>query len=182
MSKKNNLKDFLTDVARAIKIKVPDVATPINPQYFSNIVRSISGGGGEEEYDGKNTPLGVKPTSETWLLNETIDTTKSVNITSNISCTINLLTNNQGNYISLTGDYLVVSGGVGGPYALSADSSGNKLVYYDALGGWNSFYNNAYYKFSDTSKLRTITFLIPPTGDLLNWLQANGTKQSPPVI
>lgn len=58
MSKKNNLKDFLTDVAHAIKTKVPDVATPINPQDFSNIVRSISGGGGEEEYNGENTPLG----------------------------------------------------------------------------------------------------------------------------
>ena len=57
MSKKNNLKDFLTDVAHAIKIKVPDVATPINPQDFSNIVRSISGGGGEEEYKGESTPL-----------------------------------------------------------------------------------------------------------------------------
>lgn len=176
MSKKNNLKDFLTDVAHAIKIKVPDVVTPINPQYFSNIVRSISGGGGEEEYDGKNTPLGVKPTSETWLLNETIDTTKSVNITSNISCTINLLIDNQGTYISKSGTTINVFGGAGGPYIIDVDSSGNRLVYYDPLGGWNSQYDSSYYKTNDTSKLRTITFAIPPTGELLMWLQANGTK------
>lgn len=68
MSKKNNLKDFLTDVAHAIKTKVPDVATPINPQDFSNIVRSISGGGGEEEYNRENTPLGDSdPAAGTFL-------------------------------------------------------------------------------------------------------------------
>lgn len=118
-----------------------------------------------------------KPSSETWLLNKTIDTNKSVNITSNISCTINLLIDNQGTYISKSGTTINVFGGSGGPYIIDVDSSGNRLVYYDALGGWNSQYDESYYKTNDTSKLRTIIFATPPTGDLLTWLQANGNKQ-----
>ena len=45
MAKSNNLKDFLTDVADAIR-EVEGSADPINPQDFSAMIRAISGGGG----------------------------------------------------------------------------------------------------------------------------------------
>lgn len=34
----------------------------------------------------------------------------------------------------------------------------------------------------ENQKYRTVTFATPPTGDLLTWLQANGTKQSTPTL
>lgn len=157
MSKKNNLKDFLTDVAHAIKTKVPDVATPINPQDFSNIVRSISGGGGEEEYDGKNTPLGVKPTSETWLLDKQLDSFDLPNFS------VNFISNGI-DFVSFDATTIPIG----------TDTFKIQMYYHNASSTLvydSSWLDEAY---------RTITFLIPPTGDLLNWLQANGTKQSPP--
>lgn len=39
---------------------------------------------------------------------------------------------------------------------------------WDSDGGWAGVSSQAY---------RTITFLEPPTGDLLTWLQANAVKQ-----
>lgn len=44
-------------------------------------------------------------------------------------------------------------------------STGGDAVYTTKPANW---YNEAY---------RTLTFATPPTGDLLTWLQANGTKQ-----
>ena len=47
----------------------------------------------------------------------------------------------------------------------------NTGIYYDDTQIWNStddYISEAY---------RTITFATAPTGDLLTWLQANGTKQ-----
>ena len=44
MSKQNNLTDFLTDVANAIRTK-KGTSLPINPQNFSSEIASISGGG-----------------------------------------------------------------------------------------------------------------------------------------
>lgn len=43
-------------------------------------------------------------------------------------------------------------------------------IYYDVIKVWNTdvWINEAY---------RTITFLEPPTGDLLTWLQSNAVKQ-----
>lgn len=46
------------------------------------------------------------------------------------------------------------------------DASGDRIVVY--LGDFNRWDNQAY---------RTITFLEPPTGNLLTWLQTNGVKQ-----
>lgn len=45
MAKNDNLKDFLVDVAEAIREKEGS-ADPINPQEFSDRIRAISGGGG----------------------------------------------------------------------------------------------------------------------------------------
>lgn len=46
------------------------------------------------------------------------------------------------------------------------DDSGNTTYVYDyEISRWE---NQSY---------RTLTFTTPPTGDLLTWLQANGTKQ-----
>lgn len=49
MSKQNNLTDFLTDVANAIRDKKDYPSTQkINPQYFANQIKSIQGGDGEQ--------------------------------------------------------------------------------------------------------------------------------------
>lgn len=51
-----------------------------------------------------------------------------------------------------------------GAYGISFDGS----YVYNTSGSITGWHNEAY---------RTITFLEAPTGDLLTWLQANGTKQ-----
>ena len=49
MAKNNNLKDFLTDVADAIREK-KGTTDKINPQNFSDEIKNISGGGLEMKY------------------------------------------------------------------------------------------------------------------------------------
>lgn len=62
------------------------------------------------------------------------------------------------------------------------DGDGDNMVYYNATTGntelaygfpGSMLGNNVW----NDQKYRTITFQTPPTGDLLTWLQANGTKQ-----
>ena len=86
-------------------------------------------------------------TGETWVLNETFDSGGQEN-----SFTTNFVSNNT-NYTSL-------SYGSNPRDHITYDSTD---VYFN--GSWS---NPAY---------RTITFETAPTGDLLTWLQANGTKQ-----
>lgn len=45
---------------------------------------------------------------------------------------------------------------------------------YDATSTWNKG------EWQSGEAYRTLTFVTPPTGDLLTWLQANATKQSAP--
>lgn len=97
----------------------------------------------------------VEPTSETWLLNDALDDT------SLIFTDINFVSNNV-SYTGIARDYnpgedfdvLIYSSG---------PSSDNFTAY--SNGSWTNQAN------------RTITFSTPPTGELLMWLQANGTKQ-----
>lgn len=58
------------------------------------------------------------------------------------------------------------------------------LVYYIGPGGWSPNGDDVIVCDEDTEVItfanqayRTITFLEPPTGDLLSWLQNNGVKQ-----
>lgn len=62
------------------------------------------------------------------------------------------------------------------------DGDGDNMVYYNATTGntelaygfpGSMLGNNIW----NDQKYRTITFSTPPTGNLLTWLQANGTKQ-----
>ena len=88
-------------------------------------------------------------TGETWVLNESIDpTTDGSTPTHNVA-----FVSNDTNFTSIT---------IGKKECLTYDST----IAYD----WNelSWASQAY---------RTITFETAPTGDLLTWLQANGTKQ-----
>ena len=95
----------------------------------------------------------AEPSSgETWVLNETINATDGLNTA------ISFSSNNQSfdtfytHYSPLKEEYVI-------DYILNS-------IHYNAYNnGWT---NEAY---------RTITFETAPTGDLLTWLQANGTKQ-----
>ena len=54
------------------------------------------------------------------------------------------------------------------------------LQYNDVVvngGTWNNSLNRPNWTGWTNETYRTITFATPPTGDLLTWLQANGTKQ-----
>lgn len=92
--------------------------------------------------------LAPKASGETWVLNEWLDTTL-------FSYSVNFLCNN------ITYNSILRREGKGGAIKMYY---GNTSVMADTA----SWYNQAY---------RTITFLEPPTGNLLTWLQANGTKQ-----
>jgi hypothetical protein len=91
-------------------------------------------------------------TGETWLLNNDLSSAN------NISVDVNFISNNtectKFNYTSSKGGILT--------YIVKATTEA--MVVYTA--SWNS---TAY---------RTVTFETAPTGDLLTWLQANGTKQA----
>lgn len=60
MSKQNNLTDFLTDVANAIRAKKGSTDL-INPQNFSAEIASISGGGGLEIVEMTETTATIEP-------------------------------------------------------------------------------------------------------------------------
>lgn len=95
---------------------------------------------------------------ETWVLNENPD----------LSSKFDYIINFNSNDTEFT---RIRSGGVLAPGATNHD-----LIYLNATehpavvysGEFNRWYDQAY---------RTITFLEPPTGELLTWLQANGVKQ-----
>ena len=88
----------------------------------------------------------------TWLLNETIDLT-------------------PGQYIST--DIVFVSNHKAFSNMTIKGNSGT--ISYDDTVVWSYGWNNL--TGEDTSVYRTVTFATVPTGDLLTWLQANGTKQ-----
>lgn len=93
---------------------------------------------------------------ETWVLNDTI------NVSTNFAYTINFTSNNYScNTIQSVKDGFL--------RALQYKANdGQILPAYHDEDGITEWENVAY---------RTITFSTSPTGDLLTWLQANGTKQ-----
>lgn len=92
---------------------------------------------------------------ETWLLNESlIDTTSEMGFNASIG-----FTSNNETFTSIS---LLLRAGREGVQL----EYGSTTVYNSIIGsGWT---NQAY---------RTINFAKPPSGDLLTWLQENGTKQ-----
>lgn len=113
---------------------------------------------------------------------------------------------NVGKYYKFTGTtdsnytngdlYLVEGGAVTETWLLNATYNGSTTASYDVnfTSNGESFAKLSYgdmprwfIKYGETnvyfngvwtnSAYRTLTFAIPPTGDLLTWLQANGTKQ-----
>lgn len=102
------------------------------------------------QYDGKY--IAPKATGETWVLNKLLTLTdgNSANFEIKfVSC--------DTNFISI--NILLMKFIVNCSY--KADSYAQSVY----VGSW---LDEAY---------RTVTFLEPPTGDLLTWLQANGVKQ-----
>lgn len=91
---------------------------------------------------------------ETWVLNDLAF--DSGEITSNVKFTSNGVTYTKLQYMKVTGGRQT--------YKLYYDST----EVYKEMSTGSTWTNEAY---------RTITFATPPTGELLAWLQANGTKQ-----
>lgn len=92
--------------------------------------------------------------SETWVLNETLDIS-----TLDADFTVNFVSNDV--------CYSAINGQGSG-----LDYNSTNVYYDDGPGGF-VWVDNAY---------RTITFSTAPSGDLLTWLQVNGTKQFPPKV
>ena len=93
---------------------------------------------------------------ETWVLNETVSfdlPRVNVDFTSNNENFDSIIAADLGKFEkNLTYDRV----------------DGGAVIVFDAGIDGLSWKDQAY---------RTLTFAIPPTGDLLTWLQANGTKQ-----
>lgn len=104
-------------------------------------------------YMGETLVYEKGPSGETWLLNESLgmDTLSKTNVT---------FTSNNENFVGI---------------AYSTSSMGPQTLWYYkndteyvVACEYGTYSNQAY---------RTIKFNNAPTGDLLTWLQANGTKQ-----
>ena len=93
--------------------------------------------------------------AETWLLNETITSALAEQ-------TVNFVSSGS-EFVGIKS--IAVTSGFELKYYVQQGSSTTDLPAYDTTNGW-----------LDTT-YRTITFSTPPTGELLMWLQANGTKQ-----
>ena len=107
--------------------------------------------------DGKFLSTAVS--GETWVLNETIDTS------STFDYTINFISNNT-EYVR------IVSSGRLGPGAIN-----HNLVYFNIDGASNTAFAGEFNFWQDQA-YRPITFAQPVTDStLLAWLQANAAKQ-----
>lgn len=105
----------------------------------------------------------VKQQGETWVLNLAEDLTESnqdfasLNFTSNSESFVRILRQ----------------------YDNRPTPPVNSLLYYKSDGTYvTGVYTVDDLAYWSNQAYRTITFATPPTGDLLTWLQANGTKQS----
>lgn len=98
-------------------------------------------------------------TGETWVMNSQIETETEFN------ANISFKDANGNSYSNIIGARYTEQGEPpDGAYGISFDNS----YVYNTSGSITGWHNEAY---------RTITFLEEPTGDLLTWLTANGTKQ-----
>lgn len=97
----------------------------------------------------------VKQTGETWMLNSDLSSA------ANLGRTVIDFVSNGASFKSLS-------------YNISGEP--NSLYYFEAATGTTSTLAYVFGTWQNTA-YRTITFSTPPTGNLLTWLQANGTKQ-----
>lgn len=106
------------------------------------------------QYDGKC--ISPKANGETWVLNENCSDFSSNGFT------INFISNNM-NFTNMS-----IQGGI----------TATSLYYDDTPVATANFGAIGYSIFDwENQAYRTITFLEAPAGNLLTWLQANGTKQ-----
>lgn len=103
---------------------------------------------------GGNIPEPIQGASETWVLNETIDIPAQ-------SFTVDFVSNGQ--------NFKAINRVTASTISYDDTSVYAKYVPSDV----DHWHDNAY---------RTVTFETAPTGDLLTWLQANGTKQATPRV
>ena len=105
---------------------------------------------------------------ETWLLNETLSLTNE-----DKQFDVTFTSNSNVSYIGIHRAHFPKLGlnNLSFVKQSSAGSATNDVVVYYVDG--NEWVSEAY---------RTVTFDNPPTGELLTWLQANGTKQQPTEI
>ena len=161
--------------------QLPQLATPANVSASGTTV-SWDEVANAESYDVyvdntlyENTTGAVTPTGETWVLNENINISTGKNITGvfgkNCKLNVGSFTCNGSSYICLAFDYDGNNSSTGGAaFGISAIADDNSYTetYTDPEYSGTGWVNEAY---------RTITFETAPTGELLTWLQANGTKQ-----
>ena len=100
---------------------------------------------------------GAVSSGETWVLNETLKG-EPYGLYNEYATTIDFTSNGE-NFIKI---------------GVDNDHSTNPWIRYYTNSTENLVYS--YGKWSNTA-YRTLTFATAPTGDLLTWLQANGTKQ-----
>lgn len=96
---------------------------------------------------------------ETWIINEVPDTSEQFSYDVQF-------TSNEQKCIE------IASGGTLAP----GQTSYNLQYRFDNTVALSAVYSPEFNRWTNEA-YRTITFLAPPTGDLLTWLQANGTKQ-----
>lgn len=98
---------------------------------------------------------------ETWVINDTYSSASEFTVSS-----LNFISNGK-NFTSIT----IQIAPVGSAYIKYNNTIVNNImvnILNTSIRGTASWINSTY---------RTITFLEPPTGDLLTWLQANAIKQ-----
>lgn len=97
--------------------------------------------------------------TETWVLNDVLSD-------SSVSFDVDFVSNNV-SYFRIGRNFESSGGSI----------TTNELIYFEKTSTF-PLPNFAYFDGSWADNLyRTITFATAPTGDLLAWLQANGTKQ-----
>lgn len=107
-----------------------------------------------------NWPVSKKSNPQTWIIdNDKLEASMSSGIVKDISVQIKFYTDNSGKGTIYSSIHIE-----------QASSYINCNIYYDDIAVWN----RKGWEF-ETNKI--ITFLEPPTGDLLTWLQQNGVKQ-----
>lgn len=140
--------------------QIPQLATPTNVSVSGTTV-SWDEVANAESYDVyvdntlyENTTGAVTPTGETWVLNDDITqklTKQVINFASDGRDFDSIECESYREDMTPVPYYRIFYG--------------TTAVYYHAVGGW------------ETPAYKTITFETAPTGELLTWLQSNGTKQ-----